>query len=88
MRISALFVQLDDVLLHVEPTDPDTITVKLLCGWAAGEDGLFSPSNVQTPGGLPEYKAPEVHHLTALCQAKSTLLPTSCQSAATSPARC
>ena len=62
-------LQLDDVLLHVDPADPDTITVKLLCGWAAGEDGLFSPSNVRTSGGLPEYKAPEVRrHIPTLFQ--------------------
>jgi hypothetical protein len=48
------------MLLHVDPADPETITVKLLCGWAASEDGLFSQSNARASGGMPEYKAPEV----------------------------
>lgn len=52
--------QLDDVLLHVNPADPGAITVKLLCGWSAGKDGLFSQSNAGASGGMPEYKAPEV----------------------------
>jgi hypothetical protein len=53
-------LQLDDVLLHVDPGDPGAITVKLLCGWSASEDGLFSQSNAGASGGMPEYKAPEV----------------------------
>lgn len=60
-------MQLDDVLLHVNPADPEVITVKLLCGWAAGEDGLFSQSNARASGGMPEYKAPEVRRLNLPC---------------------
>jgi hypothetical protein len=59
-------VQLDDVLLHVDPADAEVITVKLLCGWAISEDGLFSQSNARASGSMPQYKAPEVCRLNTL----------------------
>jgi hypothetical protein len=67
-------LQLGDVLLHVDPEAPDSITVKLLCGWAGGEDGLFSPSNVKLCGGMPDYKAPEVRLVLHPAASPCTLL--------------
>lgn len=52
-------IKMEDILLHVDPDNPDVITLKLLCGWSSIEDELFSPSGAQKAAGIPEYQAPE-----------------------------